>query len=305
MLDWGIEIVLWLQNWSPTLDLPFRSITWLGNEGFFLLVLPWIYWCVDRRLGLQVSILLMLSFYINALCKGLLQQPRPFAYDMRVRPLVQAGSGGLPSGHAQVTVVFWGYLATQLSRPWLWGTTAILLILIPLSRMYLGVHFPTDLLGGYLLGTLLLVLFLWGAPTVERQLLQYGWAWRHGLAVGAPLLLILGSGGGQYGVTVGAVLMGLGYGAILERHWVAFHNEGSMWHRMARFLLGIASLIALRYGLQAAFADLQPDILFRILRYGVAGLWISFGAPWAFVYLGLASSERLVVPHADLANHAS
>lgn len=305
MLDWGIAVVLWLQLWSPNLDLPFRGITWLGNEGFFLLMLPWIYWCVDRRLGLRVSILLMVSFYINVLCKGLLQQPRPFAYDTRVRPLVQAGGGGLPSGHAQIAVVFWGYLATQLQRSWLWGVTGVLLILIPLSRLYLGVHFPTDILGGYLLGTLLLVLFLRGAPIVERKLLQYGLAWRHGLAVGALLLLILGSGGSKYGVTTGAVLMGMGYGAILERHWVAFDSNGSRWHQVARFLLGIALLAALWYGLQAAFAGLQPDVPFRILRYGLAGLWISFGAPWTFVYLGLAPGQRLVQPHVDLADRAS
>jgi membrane-associated phospholipid phosphatase len=298
-------VVLWLQRWSPTFDLPFHSISWLGSEGFFLLMLPWLYWCVDRRLGLRMGLLLMVSFYLNVLSKEWLQQPRPFAYDPRVRPLEQAGGGGLPSGHAQVTVVFWGYLATQLQRPWLWGVTTLLLILIPLSRMYLGVHFPTDILGGYMLGTLLLILFLQGAPTFERKLLQYGLAWRHGLAVGAPLLLILGSGGSPYGVTTGAVLMGIGYGAILERHWVAFDSNGSRWQKAVRFLLGMVVLTALWYGLRVAFAGLYPDVLFRILHYGLAGLWISLGAPWTFVYLGLAPAQRQGQPYVDLADRAS
>ena len=56
-LDWGIEVVLWFQQFSPALDLPFKSLTFLGNLEFFLILMPLIYWCLDRRLGARLLIL--------------------------------------------------------------------------------------------------------------------------------------------------------------------------------------------------------------------------------------------------------
>jgi hypothetical protein len=64
--------------------------------------------------------------------------------------------------------VVWGYLASSFRRPWLWVAAGLLLIFIPLSRIYLGVHFPTDLLGGYVLGAILPAL-------PPRQPLVEGW----------------------------------------------------------------------------------------------------------------------------------
>ena len=53
----------------------------------------------------------------------------------------------------------WGFIAAYWKRPWYAGLAAALMIGIPVSRIYLGVHFPTDLLGGYLIGALLLGLY--------------------------------------------------------------------------------------------------------------------------------------------------
>ncbi|MBL6978217.1 MAG: glycerophosphodiester phosphodiesterase, partial [Desulfobacteraceae bacterium] len=75
ILDWGVKVVLWLQQASPSLDLPFRILTFLGNEGFFILVLPFIYWCVDRRTGVRLSILFLFSAYINSAAKVFASQP--------------------------------------------------------------------------------------------------------------------------------------------------------------------------------------------------------------------------------------
>lgn len=53
--------------------------------------------------------------YLNSAAKVLANQPRPFAYDHRVKAIVPAGGGGLPSGHTQSTVVLWG----SFGAPWL------------------------------------------------------------------------------------------------------------------------------------------------------------------------------------------
>ena len=79
ILDRGVGIVLWFQNSSPSLDLPFKIITFMGNEGFFILILPFIYWCVDRRTGVRLSILFLFSgAYVNSAVKVFACQPRPF-----------------------------------------------------------------------------------------------------------------------------------------------------------------------------------------------------------------------------------
>ena len=91
--DWGIRVVLWFQKFSPTLDLPFKTLTSMGGEVFFMLLLPLIYWCVDRRSGIRLTILFLLSSYVNLGAKVLADQPRPFQYDHRVRQLYKAGGG--------------------------------------------------------------------------------------------------------------------------------------------------------------------------------------------------------------------
>ena len=167
ILDWGIEVVLWFQQFSPALDLPFKLLTFMGQEEFFLLLLPLLYWCLDRRTGARLVVLFLFSSYLNAVIKILGAQPRPLDYAPdRVQPLWEQGGYGFPSNHTQSAVVVWGYLAAQFRRTWLWVVAGLLMVLIPLSRVYLGVHFPTDLLGGYVLGAIVLLLYLRLEPRV-------------------------------------------------------------------------------------------------------------------------------------------
>jgi len=277
-------MILYLQRFSPALDLPFRMITTLGEEGFFLLFLPAIYWCIDRRLGVRLCVLFLFSAYLNDLVKVLAHQPRPFQYDPRVRKLSFATGYGLPSGHTQHAVIIWGYLSARFRKPWLLVLSGLLLLLIPLSRLYLGVHFPTDLLGGYILGALLLMLFIrLEGPTVawlERQ----GLVWQTGAALGLPMALILFYPAGYpEGITVGATLLGMGIGFILERRYIGFEYGSSWGNAFLRYLLGIAVLLLLWMGLKTAFEGLGAEALFRFIRYSLVGFWFAFGAPWLFM----------------------
>lgn len=291
ILDWGTEVVLWFQQFSPTLDLFFQAFTFMGEEEFFLLLLPLVYWCLDRRTGARLTILFLLSTYLNAVIKVAVGQPRPFQYDPRVQKLWETTGSGFPSNHTQGAVVVWGYLATQFRRRWLWVLAALLMVLIPLSRVYLGMHFPTDLLGGYVLGVAILLLYLWGRPGAEERLERWGLAGQLGLAFVAPIFLAFCCPiGDEASVTAAATMMGLGAGFVLERHWVGFRTAGSWWKRATRFLLGVVGLFVLRFGLSVAFSGLTPPLLFRFIRYGLIGLWGGLGAPWAFVLLGLAEA---------------
>ena len=174
LLDWGIEVVLWFQQFSPTLDFPFKAVTFLGDKEFFLLLMPLVYWCINRQAGAKLFMLLLFSAYLNEVAKLLADQPRPFNYDPRVIKIVHADSGGFPSGHTQSAVVVWGYLACRFNKKALWVFAGFLILAIPLSRIYLGAHFPTDLLGGYVIGALVLFLFIWLTPRIESWFLNKG-----------------------------------------------------------------------------------------------------------------------------------
>lgn len=289
-LDWGLQVVLWFQHYSsPWLDLPFFTFTMMGEELFYLLVLPGLYWCINRQVGARLTLLFLLSAYLNAGAKFIFNQPRPFEYDPRVRQLATAPGGGLPSGHAQNAVVVWGYVATQLRRAWAWWLAGLLVVFISLSRLYLGVHFPTDLLGGHIIGAVLLGVFLWLEPSAETWLKTKGLIWHLGLALTTPLLLVY-LFPTEEGVTVSAVMLGLGLGFALEQRWLGFEVDGPRRLRGLRFALGIGVMIGLWLGLRLAFVGWEPETIFRFFRYGLMGLWGALGAPWLFVRLGWAET---------------
>ena len=292
ILDWGVDIVLWFQQFSPVLDLPFKSLTFLGNLEFFLIFMPLIYWCFNRRMGARLLTLFLISAYINSVAKVIADQPRPFHYDSRVKALVPAGGGGLPSGHTQSAVVVWGYLGSQARSRMLWILAGFLMIAIPLSRLYLGVHFPTDLIGGYLLGFLLLGLYVQISLKVEPWLIRKGLTWQIGLAILGPIFLIgVNPEGSVHALDAGSVLLGFAPGLILERRWIRFRSGGRVSHRILRFLPGFIALIGIWLGLRVAFAGLEPAFVFRIVRYALVGLWCALGAPWLFVRIRLAETE--------------
>jgi membrane-associated phospholipid phosphatase len=292
LLNCGIEVVLWLQQFSPALDIPFNALTFMGNKAFYLLFMPLIYWSIDRRTGAGLFILLLFSAYLNAVAKVIADQPRPYNYDSRVKPLGHAGGGGLPSGHTQNAVVIWGYLASRYRRTIGWLIAGFLMIGIPLSRIYLGVHFPTDLLGGYLLGALILIFFLWIAPRFEKWIVQKGFCWQLVLSLVLPILLIfMNPTGNHYVLSMIAALMGVSTGFVLERRFVRFSSRGLIWKRTIRYFLGVGVLFGLWAGLRIAFFTMEPATLFRFIRYVLVGLWGGLGAPWLFVRLKLAETE--------------
>ena len=147
ILQWGISLVLALQNIGG-LEGVMQFFTFLGSEEFFLLVLPLVYWCVDAAVGARGAVVLVASVALNGLLKLVFHLPRPYWIDRRVQAMASETSYGLPSGHAQNAAALWSFLAAQMKRQWAWAVALALIFFISLSRLYLGVHFLTDSLGG-------------------------------------------------------------------------------------------------------------------------------------------------------------
>lgn len=297
---WGTDLILAVQSAnSGLLDTFFKAITWLGNREAYLVILTLVYWCINRSWGARLLVLAMLSSWANETLKSLFDLPRPDP--ARVRQLVDESSFGFPSNHAQTgAVIVWGYLAAKVRRTWFSVLAVVMIILIGLSRVYLGIHFPQDVIGGWLLGLVILLVWLrfedrladwWHSMDAGRQAL---------VAVAGPLALLLltpADAASRYpnetGATLAGILMGAGLGAILEARTVQFSVAGSLGRRLLRYLVGIALVGALYFG-GALLPELHPwgvDIALRVLRYAVVGLAAVWLAPWLFVKLRLADSD--------------
>ena len=156
----GITIILWLQSLGEWLVSPMKMITFLGNEEFYLFIAPAIYWCLDAKLGFRLGISLMLSGIINSGFKLAFRGPRPYWVETKVQAFSAETSFGVPSGHSQNSAVVWGLVAKRVNKTWGWVTAIVLIGLIGFSRMYLGVHFPHDVLLGWLIGGIILWLII-------------------------------------------------------------------------------------------------------------------------------------------------
>jgi undecaprenyl-diphosphatase len=296
-LEWGLECIRWLQGWrNPVLDLAMRGLSALGNESFFLLLFPFLYWCLDSRLGLRVSVVYFLSGWLNQALKQALAQPRPADLAAGINLVEQSGYG-LPSGHAQGAVVLWGLLALLAVRRgagrWVWAPAALLSLSIGLSRAYLGVHFPTDVLGGWAVGAVVLA----AAWALERLPVP---AWPLPWWTGIPIAVLLAGAAlalfpEKDSVAMVAGMLGFLVGHLLRRGLWPGGEEGSLLRRLLRLPAGLVVLLGLYLGLKRLFPA-QGQALYlplRFVRYLLAGGWASLGAPLLFRRIGLA---RLSAP---------
>ncbi len=301
LLPWGTQVVAWVQahspNWLTSLAVVF---TVLGYEEFYLVLLPLVYWCISKPVGIGLGYISLLSAWANDAIKYLFNLPRPSGPGITPKgPRVET-SPSFPSGHAQNAAADWGYLAVRF-RNWVLRLMVVLLVLgIGLSRIVLGVHFPQDVIGGWLIGLVLLVVFAVAAPPAGRWLARLP-AWVQAiLAVAVPVGLIFlhPASEGQYpsssGLVPMAALVGLGLGLIMERAWVRFSVGGGWGRRIVRLLVGLVIVVVLyegpslivpknlAYGIEAAIS---------FVRYALVGWAVAFFCPWVFVRLKLAVRE--------------
>lgn len=327
LTQWEITVNLFLQGLGPWLQPVMSAVTWLGSENFYILLLTLLYWCVDTGLGLRVAIILMLSNSTNSIFKILFHSPRPYWIDSRVQAYSSEPSFGLPSGHSQNAMSVWGIMAASLKRKSGWGA-ALIILSMGISRMYLGVHFLRDVLLGWIIGALLLVLVLTFEKPVVRWFESLNLISRLGFALTTALVMIaagLAVHAGQsdwilpeawYATALKAApdnpihpfafegiftatgtWFGMLAGAALLVGGSGMHDpHGPLFQRALRYLVGITGLLILYLGLGAVFPR-TPDLLgygLRFLRYTLIGLWAIWLAPLVFIKLGLAKPRSAV-----------
>jgi len=287
-LKWIIALQ---QLHGSVIDGFFRGITFMGEEMFFLLAIPFIFWSVDMIIGIRVGFAFLLSAYLNPVLKEIFLEPRPFNLDPTVK-LSDAVGSGMPSGHAQTSVIVWGVLAWQVGKKWFWGIVITFMLLIGFSRIFLGVHFPHQVLAGWTVGIVILAAYILLDPRVEHWLARLRLWEQLALAFFVPVLMAVAFHADDSSVSATAVMAGFGCGLAISRRYVPFSTSGVWWLRLLRYVIGAAVMLGIYLGLSALFSEIDEGLvyLFRFIRYGLLGLWISLGAPWLFVQLHLADT---------------
>ncbi|MFN2292457.1 MAG: phosphatase PAP2 family protein [Anaerolineae bacterium] len=300
LVPWGTEVLVQIQSASdPWVISLFALISALGGEPFYVILLPLVYWCLDRRMGVGLGCLSLSSAWLNSAIKYTFAIPRPS--DPRLNIQYPETSPSFLSGHAQGATVNWGYLAVRV-RNTAFRVVAILLILaIGFSRMVLAVHFPQDVIAGWLVGLVLLALFVWLEPVVGRWISEQHAAVQVGLVVAVSLLMIFlhpadtkGLYPAEGAITPAASLMGLGIGVVMERAWVRFRADGAWGKRILRLAVGLVIVGILYAGPRLILPEEMPyglEATVRLIRYALLGWVVAFPCPWLFVRLGLAERE--------------
>lgn len=273
---------------APWLDTLATAVSMLGTEEFFMLAIPFIYLCVDKRLGMALGTIFLCSSFMNAWTKNVFALPRPFAMAApgEIRVLAQESATGysFPSGNVQGATVFWGYWATRCRKAWFVLLAAIIVLLVAFSRIYMGLHFFIDLLGGLTFGLAVLIVFRWLEGKAAGARLGLGMR----LAAAALPLLALALYAGQDAIKVIGFLSGLLFGFNLESHLFGFNAKAPLGKQIVKAVLGIGGLFALQLLTRALF----PDGFWQLLRYGLLALWVTVAAPYLFVSLRLATRDN-------------
>ena len=281
-----METIHALQNFaSPTLDLIAQSISDLGSERGYIVLLLAIYLGYDAAIGRRIGVYLLLAFTINFHIKELFGTQRPFLVDEDVMRSSEENLGpSFPSGHAQASTVFWGYLATRVRRFWFWVVAVVLIALIALTRVYLGVHYPLDVVGGVLIGAALVV----GARALDRAVRGVELApWLvFGLGLSVPLLVnvVLPPPGDESGLLMGALAAFL-TAPVLYRH----KAPREAWRKVLLVAIGIViAFVILSLTSVAMPEDAKRHALWGFLRYLMLGWSGLLLAPWLGSMVGLA-----------------
>ena len=279
-----MEIIVALQSLSnPLLDAVALALTQLGSENAYILFLLVAYLAIDARAGRLLGVALLGGYYLNQVAKEAFDTARPYVVDPTLLRSEAAGhtapGPAFPSGHAQLAATFWGLTALLARRRWVTASAASLIVLIATTRVYLGVHWPIDVLAGLLLGVVVAALAVLAAswrPRIPRASSVAAW-------VLVPLGFHLAWPTVDSGMIAGA-LVGFATGPMVLRH----EPPPGVTRRVLMALLGLVLVFAWLLGTSALLPEVVKDhALVEPARYFVLAWMGVVVAPWLGRRVGL------------------
>lgn len=231
------------------LDTIMLAITFFGESLFLVLVLFVVYWCIDKKTGDFLVFCVFLSAGLNFTLKNVFTRSRPCFSDackdgtirhvkvdnFLVNTDFKPTSYSFPSGHAGIGSGLYLGVATYLKKSWVTIISVVFCVFIALSRIYLGVHYPTDVLVGLLCGVVCSVLI----GSLYLKFYRYKYVFYIVLSI-LFLISALITGSTSLFALFG---VGLGYvvGNVIEERYVKFNSKSVWWKRIIRFFVGIGA----------------------------------------------------------------
>lgn len=326
LYQWGLEVIGLVQRFqSPAMTFLMQLVSLFSDPAFYFVLVLLLYWCFDSRYGFRLGVAIVFSGALNTAIKETLRVPRPFVRDPSVLIIEESGFS-TPSGHSQGSATFYPLFAhlvmgSRHCRKCLHGkkgcgekkiplcvvgkllVAVAFPLLIGFSRIYLGVHYPSDVLLGLTLGFLTSIAFiLFWSPLAA---MVGKWRPSFQLLLAAVLVVVLNHFS-HGNIELGGVLLGFLVGRIFwSRRGTYWSAQGTLVQRLLRLPLGALVVAAVFYVTEwlAALAidvaaGLSPTMnlasLLEFARFGIAGFLVVYLCPVVFVRLGLAMAETTV-----------
>ncbi|MCQ2411371.1 MAG: phosphatase PAP2 family protein [Sphaerochaetaceae bacterium] len=268
------------------LDALVQLITAFGEEGLLIAFVVYIFWNVNKKKGFGVCMSLLSASTVMGIAKAIIRFPRPWMVIDGLDSVRMSTATGysFPSGHTTNCSATFSSISRAFKKKWLSRVCAVVILLVGLSRMYLCVHWPLDVVGGLLIGcgasVLLYDLFSSMYDNKEKSI---------------KIMIILGLVMTVIWVVIGillngekvdymafedlnlafAILSGACLGYALERSRFDFDAEsGSLKTKIIRFVIGMVGVVLILEGLKPLFVAVGIyNSVTRALRYFLIGFW--------------------------------
>ena len=290
----------------PGLNELMLAVTRLGEETAFLVAALIVFWCVDKKKGYYIMTVGFLGTMLNQMVKLACRVPRPWVLDPSFRILEQAREAAtgysFPSGHTTSAVGTFGCLAVTAERKW-WRNVCILLAaMVGFSRMYVGVHTPSDVLVGA--GMALILVGLLKKPVLEGGAKQMKAI--IALMIGFSLVFLLYvsfwkfpadmdmhnmESGTKNAYTMIGCLLGVAIVYLLDVNWLNFPVKAVWWVQIIKILGGLLLVLAVKEGLRMPLELLLPVYPARAVRYFLIVLMAGAIWPMSFKKLSRLGSK--------------
>ncbi|MBE6779012.1 MAG: phosphatase PAP2 family protein [Ruminococcaceae bacterium] len=296
-----MEILRFLEDLrTPVLDEFFALVTRLGEETLFILAGLVFFWCVSKKQGYYLLSVGFLGTVLNQFLKLLFRIPRPWLRDKSFTIVesarAEATGYSFPSGHTQSAVGVFGSIARLNHRWWVRLLCIIACVLVPLSRMWLGVHTPADV-GVSIVVALVLVFLLY--PLVNKAFDRPGTA---RLFFGSMLLLSAAylafvylypfpadtdpenlTHGIKNAYKILGCVLGLWVAYEVDARYIRFDTRAVWWAQLLKLVLGLVPLLLIKSGLkEPLYALFAGSYLADGVRYALITLFA--GCVWPLTF---------------------
>lgn len=305
-----MDFLVLLSNFrSPVLDAFFSFITMFGEETIFIVIGLAFYWCISKKQGYYLLSVGLIGTILNQFLKLVFRIPRPWVQnpDFTIVEAARAEATGysFPSGHTQTSVGIFGGIALWNKNKIVRIISIALCILVPFSRLYLGVHTPLDV-GVSVVLALVLIFVLY--PLIKRaknllKTMRVIFALMS--AFGASFLIFVSvynfpadvdisnlAHGTETAYKMLGVILGLWLSFELDQKYLNFETKAVWWVQILKLIVGLIPIIAIKSLLKAPLiALIGNEFLAGGVRYFLIAVMAGIVWPLTFKFWNKLSKK--------------